>query len=135
MELFEFSEKYSVGIHIIDQQHKKLFALINQLYTAMKQSEGKTVLGEVLRALEDYARNHFSREEEYMLRFKYPDYATHVAAHVSYIMKIAEFRQDLEVDKLALPVHVMTFLRNWLTQHILMVDKKYSATFQEHGLK
>jgi len=29
----------------------------------------------------------------------------------------------------------MTFLRNWLTNHIMGTDKKYAATFTANGIR
>ncbi len=135
MPIFEFSEKYSVNVKSIDDQHCKLFGLINTLHEAMKQSKGKEILGEILNELEEYTRSHFSTEETYMRQFNYPGYSAHVAEHAEFIRRVEKFKQDFEANKLALSLQVMNFLKGWLTEHILVVDQRYSVCFQEHGLK
>ena len=125
----------SVGVRQIDEQHQQLIQLINDLNSAMKSGKGKDVLAQTLKGLADYTVNHFKVEEDYFDRFSYPDRFIHKRAHSEFVAKVDGFKASLENGQLALSVQVMTFLSQWLLQHIQGADKKYSTFFAAQGLK
>ena len=86
----EWKDEYSVGIDSIDQQHKKLLGLINQLQTAVDYSTGGEFEREALDQLVDYTKTHFSYEEGLLEQNAYPDYEPHKAQHVEMIKKVEE---------------------------------------------
>ena len=63
MGYIRWSEKYSVNVTKIDEQHKKLVSLINEMYDAMRAGKGKDILGAVIAKIVDYTVYHFSTEE------------------------------------------------------------------------
>jgi len=73
MPLFPWSDDLSVKVTLIDDQHKKLIALINSLHDAMRAGEGKQVLEKTLKELADYTVYHFQTEEKYMQAVPLPD--------------------------------------------------------------
>jgi hemerythrin len=135
MALIAWSNALSVGINEIDKQHQQLIKLINNLNQAMKDGKGKDVLAQTLKGLVDYTISHFGVEESYFDRFSYPDKLAHKKTHAEFIGKVGNFNKSLEDGQLALSVQVMTYLSDWLRQHIQGVDKNYSAFFAAHGLK
>jgi hemerythrin len=135
MGIVEFTEQYSVKVKSLDEQHRKLFDLINRLSEAMKASRGKDALGEVFKELDLYIRRHFSREEKYMRQFNYDGAAAHISEHVRFVMRVKAFREEFASGQLALSVRVINYLKQWLIKHILGTDRKYSACFLEHGLE
>ena len=135
MPLIIWNEGFSVNIKEIDEQHKKLFNLINMLHDAMKKGGDKEVLAEILQGLVDYTKYHFSTEEKYMSSFKYPDYHSHKAEHGEFIEKVLEFCKDFSEDKIGLSILIMPFLTDWLSNHILVNDKKYGSYFNKMGIK
>ena len=60
MDFVVWNEKYSVKISTIDEQHKKLVAIINELYNSMKNGKSKEQLGKTLTDLVEYTKYHFS---------------------------------------------------------------------------
>jgi hypothetical protein len=48
MALYDWNESYSVGVKTMDDQHKKLIGMINQLHDAMKEGKGSSEIGSVL---------------------------------------------------------------------------------------
>ena len=48
---FQWNASYSVKVEAMDAQHKRLFEIIRELYTAMRSGHGKDVVGEVLHRL------------------------------------------------------------------------------------
>jgi hemerythrin-like metal-binding protein len=124
-----------VNVAEIDQQHQKLAALINQLNEAMSQGKGKEVTGKILTELINYTSSHFALEEKYFDKFAYPETLTHKKAHAELVKKVVEFQEGFNKGSLTLSLELMRFLKDWLIVHIQGTDKKYSAFFNEKGLK
>jgi len=123
MAYFSLSDDLKVGNSFIDQDHQKLVDLVNQLHAAMAQGHGKEVLGKILAELIRYSREHFKREEEHMQRIGYPGYAAHKQEHDKLIKDVVELQNKFNAGNGMLSVQVSTFLRNWLVNHIMKVDK------------
>ncbi|HET97260.1 MAG TPA: bacteriohemerythrin [Desulfurivibrio alkaliphilus] len=135
MALFSWKEDYSVNIREIDDQHKELVAMINELHEAMMQQRAKDILGKILNRLASYCASHFATEERLMQTHGYPDYAAHKVKHDKMTAKVLALQSDLKANKLNLTVEVSQFLRDWLDKHILGTDKKYSAHLNAKGVK
>jgi hemerythrin-like metal-binding domain len=127
MALVVWSEKLSVGVRSIDDQHKKLVTLVNQLHDGMIAGRGKEVVGPVLKGLIDYTRVHFKYEEDLFARIGYADSAAHKKEHADLVRRVLEIQAVYE-DKgpSVLTIQVMNFLKDWLTAHILGSDMKYA---------
>jgi len=71
-----WDEKYATGIQLIDDQHKELFSLTNELFHACLSGEEalKGVFKETMERMVAYVRFHFGAEQELLQRVKYPDY-------------------------------------------------------------
>lgn len=134
-EFLRWQEDYSVRVKEIDEQHKKLVVLINKFYNAFYDHKHKEVIEEVLSELTDYTRYHFSTEEKYFRQFNYSDTLIHIKEHQQFIEKIKTFTVEKEISASTTTFKLMAFLQNWLINHILKSDKKYSECFIKHGLK
>ena len=126
MPLLNWTEDLSVKVNGLDNQHKKLVSLINDLHEAMKEGKGKNTLGIILNELIEYTKYHFTAEENLMLQKKYPGYSQHKAEHDSFTKKVIEFNNQFVAGSLSLSIDVLTFLKEWLIGHIKGTDKKYS---------
>lgn len=135
MALIQWDSSLSVNVGEIDVQHQKLISMINELNDAMKQGKSKDVMVKIIMGLLAYTKTHFGVEERYFDKFAYPDTQNHKAEHAKFVAKVAEFKNDYESGKLGLSIQIMNFLSDWLRSHIKGTDKKYSAFFNEHGLK
>jgi len=131
---FQWNDSYSVKIGAMDNQHKKLFEIISELYTAMRAGHGKEVAGGVLTRLIDYTVQHFAAEEKLMEANKYPALAEHRAEHKALTEKVVAFKKNFDAGSTAITLELMTFLQNWLTNHIQTVDKKYGVFLNSHGV-
>ena len=134
MAFFVWDNKYSVGIREIDEQHKKLINILNELYEAMQAQKASDVLGKVLLELVNYTKTHFATEEKYMAQFGYPDEAAHKREHVAFTDKVSTFKSDFEEGRTAMSVSVAAFVKDWLIRHISGTDKKYGPFFNSKGL-
>lgn len=130
-------EEYSVNISHLDGHHKRLFGLVNTLHDAMKQKETRDVLGKVFSELLDYTVYHFRAEEELFEKYAYPDYQSHKNEHEDLTKQALELKSKFDADKfrITLTMETMEFLRDWLNNHIRVVDKKYGPFLNSKGVR
>ena len=134
MALMNWESKFSVKIKEIDDQHKKLFDLINSLHDAMKAGKGKDALGKVLTELVDYTVYHFGTEEKLFQKYGYPETAAHKKEHEALKKQAGELKTKFEKEGGVITIEVMNFLRDWLNNHILKIDMKYSPFLNSKGV-
>lgn len=134
-KLIEWDETFSVNVAKIDGQHEHLVDLINELHSHMSRGQGKAVIGKTLDELIDYAASHFTTEETYFDLYRYPGTISHKKEHAMLVDKVVAFRSDFTNGKTSVSIEVLTFLRDWLRDHIKGSDKKYGPFFNSKGLK
>jgi hemerythrin len=125
MAVMKWEPALSVGVPALDGQHQKLIQLVNKLHDAMSKGVGQKVVGEVLDELVAYTKDHFAAEEQMMKRHAYPDFTAHAAEHLKLVGQVGKLQADAKSGKV-LTITVMDFLQQWLTGHILKVDRKYT---------
>lgn len=135
MSLIDWNSSYSVNVKEIDDQHKKLIDLINKLYDEMKSGHGKEALSGVLKELVDYTKYHFQAEEKLLSKNNYPNFAAHKKEHEELTKKVEEINEKIASGKMVISSNVLTFLKDWLNNHILVEDKGYSKYLNEKGVK
>ena len=135
MALIKWSNQLSLNIVEIDLQHQKLISMFKELNDSMKLGKGNDVIGKVLANMVTYAKVHFKTEDKYFITYGYPDKDAHNREHEIFMKKVSEFQNDFNSGKLGLSVKVLTFLSDWLRNHIMNSDKKYSQFFIEKGLR
>lgn len=121
--LFVWDSKCNLGIAEIDQDHKGLVDLINDLYEAMQDGTGGALLLPIFSALKHYTETHFSNEERYMAQFNVPGQQKHVQEHKMMIAKLADLESRHRKGEAAISLQTLTFLRDWLKNHICVVDQ------------
>jgi len=72
---------YSLGVRSLDEQHKKLFILVNRFYKLKKTQNIKEEMREILYGFREYILVHFKEEEEYMQLINYPQLQEHKKLH------------------------------------------------------
>ncbi|RFA30418.1 hypothetical protein CAI21_04900 [Alkalilimnicola ehrlichii] len=130
-----WKEELSVGIQEIDEQHKCLIELINELNAAMLARRGQESVDQALDKLIEYTRTHFVVEESLMRILGYPiaEYEAHKRHHEDLIQQVLEFKYQLVGEGKVSRQELMEFLRNWLINHIMKEDQNYSEHFLKHG--
>lgn len=136
MSFMEWSDRYSVGVAIFDDEHKKLLVIINELYEAVTVGVDKLALQRISDKLVEYALMHFRHEEMYFDDWAYPEAVSHTASHTKLRQQVFEYRAKiLEVDSKELALDMLDFLRDWLNRHILVEDRKYGLFLAGKGLR
>jgi hemerythrin len=82
-----------------------------------------------------YIDFHFTKEEELMQKFEYPEYMKHKAEHEFFVKKVLEIDAKYRKGQLVLSFEITDFLKNWFKNHILVSDKNYTTFFIARGVK
>ena len=135
MPIIEWTDELSVKISIFDNEHKKLIAIINKLYDAMSQGQGNKLMNDIIIELHDYTKTHFKHEEEIMQKYDYPNFAEQKRSHDEFVAKLAETQEKYQKGTLVLSVPVLTFLKSWVQNHIMKMDRGYSEFLIGKGVK
>ena len=129
----EWDDKYSVGIGDLDVQHKGLLIIINNLIEADGKKVNSKQYSDIVASLIHYAYTHFATEENYMTQAEYPDQPKHILEHVDFIMKVMSLALKVENGNQADRDELLTFLKNWFSAHILVIDRYYIPYFAAKG--
>jgi hemerythrin len=129
-----WTETYSVYIDEIDQQHKTLVAMINDLDTAMRAGIGKIVLEQTLANLVTYTQTHFAFEEQLLEAYQYPDLKQHQSEHEALTQSVLKLQSQYRENQVGLTASTSAFLSDWLSFHILGQDKKYGLYLKAKGV-
>lgn len=133
-ELFTWSDDFSVHIQEVDEQHKVLVSLLNQLHVAIIEHHGKATSREILDRLAEYTRTHFMLEESLMRLTHYPGFEIHKQQHEELMAQVQSLQHKLDNENTTITFELLHFLKSWLVQHINDSDKRFGAHFQKVGL-
>jgi hemerythrin len=134
MPLIVWNERFSVNVKVIDDDHKKLLALANDLHDAIHVQHGRQALTSLLDELVKYTQYHFAREEEFFARTDYPDAARHKRQHEFLAQRLLEVQQRFSSGSQVLTAEAMNFLKDWLYGHILCSDLRYGPHLNANGI-
>jgi hemerythrin-like metal-binding protein len=130
-----WSPEYAVDVALFDEHHKRLFALVDQLFQALKAGTARNELLGILDELAEYTQYHFTAEEKAMRHFGYPGCELQERSHAELLSRVQELRRDMASGKSMVAVDVMEFLRDWLTRHIKGCDKLYAEFFRDKDVE
>jgi hemerythrin-like metal-binding protein len=117
-------ELHSVQHTTIDNQHKRLVEMVNELNDAMSSRKGYDVTNAILQKAVEYTVYHFKTEEDLMKEFSYPGMEEHKAEHQAFILKVTSLKLDFNQGVGTVPRELLGYLRDWLANHITDTDKK-----------
>lgn len=135
MPIIIWTDDMLVHVEKIDNQHKKLLALLNDLYDAMKMGRDKEVLTETIIALADYTFYHFMTEEKYFDQFQYPESALHKNEHKYFTERVTEFQKQFDQGEKILSEDILLFLKSWVVNHIQKSDQKLGPFLNARGIQ
>ncbi|MFC1682942.1 bacteriohemerythrin [Candidatus Zixiibacteriota bacterium] len=136
MPEIQWSDDLSVGIELIDEQHRVLIERMNDVSTATEAHHGVEKIAKTLDFLVEYTDFHFSTEEKHMATHSYPGLEEHHAKHEELKDTLRNLEQDFKEEgaTFTLADSVNTLLGNWLMKHIKAVDVPFGAFLKEKGI-
>jgi hemerythrin len=132
-DFIPWSDRYRLGIPLIDEQHKKLIDMTNTLYEGCRGGD-ETAKAYFLRTIHeavDYVRFHFTTEEKILERISYPDLEAHKKEHEDFVKEIIRQVQAFQEGKQFVPNIFVRYLRDWVFTHIAVSDKQYAVYLVE----
>ncbi len=125
--MLEWKEEYSIGVKLIDEQHKHLFEIGNKVYDLLENYlyvDKYDRIIPIINELREYTKYHFDTEENYMLQIKYPKYFNQKVEHDDFIEKVEKVDlKDLDENQDKYIRDLLLFVFNWILEHILQKDK------------
>jgi len=132
----KWSKDYEVGIEEIDDQHHILVNTLNEANELLTKDYSLENLQNITKDLLSYALYHFETEEELMQEYNYEEqrpneYNSHMKQHRDFSSKVVAVRDSLRAGNLIEQEELISFLLNWLVNHINNTDKKLGAYLKE----
>ena len=129
MSLMTWTSAMSVGLPELDEDHRVLIRIINQLAESERNEDHVSVLRQCLYSLLRYAEFHFAREEKVMAACEFPALTHHKGEHRAFTEHMRKLAAALDADDLP-PAEIvnqelLTYLKDWLNHHILIEDMSY----------
>ena len=131
----KWSDRYAVGVEVIDRQHETLFRLIDNLAKGIQSGNPESTLQSVFDELHDYARVHFETEHCLMDQHAFGEAAGHKAKHRELEGSLNELVERAKVGKPWVSLETMNFLRQWLYHHIDDTDRRLAEHLKSRGVK
>src|ERR1035437_7570760 len=130
--LIVWNDNLVTGVDKIDEQHRILVNSINDANTRLMLNASAEMLDQISRDLLSYALYHFETEEELMQEYNYAginseESDSHLRQHREFSSKVVEVREGIKAGNLISRKDLLTFLNEWLINHILKTDKRLAA--------
>jgi hemerythrin-like metal-binding protein len=131
----KWSKDYETGVEEIDEQHHILVNTLNEANELLTKEYSLENLQNITKDLLSYALYHFETEEELMQKYNYEgeapkDFENHMKQHRDFSTKVVEVRESLKSGNLIEQDELISFLLNWLLNHIDKTDKKLGKFLQ-----
>lgn len=134
MPIIEWDESMATGVAQIDEQHRELVRLINQLFDAYQAGGDRPALEQVVRRFCDYTLAHFALEEGLMERFGYPGYDKHLGEHMDCSMQAIDFFTAYIEGQDTLTGDVLNYLVSWFRTHTTGTDRAMGGFLNARGI-
>ena len=136
IDAFPWRDAYMTGVEVIDRQHRRLFDIVNDLNGALDGVEAVEAFGKAVEAMAGYVGEHFKFEEDAMRRTGYRDLEAHRAQHRIFVRTVVQLQRAMRKGDATHEVLVesVSFLAQWIGEHIVKEDQRYVSHFEAAGL-
>jgi hemerythrin-like metal-binding protein len=133
--LITWTEDMSVGVRVVDNDHKTLIRMLNDLNDGILAGHARSALEAVIEGLLKYTKLHFTREERLLADSGFPDAAAHKTEHDLLSRRFMNLQARFEMGQSReLSLEAMRLLKSWLTDHIQGSDQNYGAHLNAKGI-
>ena len=134
-DFIRWSAAFEIGIDFLDEQHRQILEMINELHRRVANGASQEELERLLDAIVQHIRDHFESEEKTLQEHDYPELEEHRQIHARLTRQILDYQKRVKQEKNIISYDLLAFLKDWLTKHICLIDKKYASFLREKGLR
>ena len=135
MPALPWKDEYNINVAVIDKQHRRLSELAGRVHEVLESNpQGGQEIRQIVDDLLSFTRLHFTTEEELMLKYDYPGYEAHRAAHKQVLYRLGTLAELSEQ-----PMRLATRIDpdasdDWVTSHLLDKDAQLGKFLNEKGV-
>lgn len=133
MSLMRWNDEYLTFNQVIDEQHERLFEIINGIYDMIRGGRGHEAVAHALTDLSEFTRFHFATEEKYMTEAEFPGCEHHAGEHARLLDEIRELRHRILDGSTVVTMTEMSFLKDWLLMHFTGLDKGLAVFLKQRA--
>lgn len=126
MSFMVWSDTYKVNLPVVDEQHERLFDLVNELYDSVVRGDEQYALGNILDELINYTVYHFDTEEKMFESYHYPKLEEHKKEHVDLTKQVLSLQEKFYNKEVTITYDVLDFLNEWLKAHTTESDLEFA---------
>lgn len=135
MTIIKWRQSYETGVTSMDEQHRLLIGLINDLYEILRDNKNDSEsLTNIIEECVNYGTSHLVDEEKILQKYNYQDLADHLQEHKSFTETITKLKENLIDDPEGTTPEIYSYLRKWWITHIVDKDKAYGQFLIEKGV-
>ncbi|NJO14843.1 MAG: hemerythrin family protein [Thioploca sp.] len=123
-----------MNIKTIDEQHQHLIKIINKMHEIIIADGSRKKIELIIEKLFEYTNYHFKTEEKLLETYSYPNWQIHRKEHDDLLKQLLKLKVRLIKGNATISLEMFAFLNNWLVNHILTSDKKYSSYLNDKGV-
>ena len=131
MAYFEWANDMVIDNGPIDEDHRKLVDLVNELHTATVQGKGKLVVGRLLDQLIRDTDEHLREEERVKAQAGFPRLDGHKKGHDAFVSDLHDLKEKLRAGHVTVAAQLSAVLRDWLSVHIRRNDKELRRFYEQ----
>ena len=131
--IVQWDDAYSVGVKLIDDQHRGLIDLTNELARGCEKSdeEAELYFMQAIQGAVRYVKIHFTTEEIILEKLSFPEFVIHKKEHEDFVAEVLRDLREFEGGKKFVPKAFVDYLQNWVLTHIAQSDRKFGYFFDE----
>jgi hemerythrin len=133
MPLLQWNDSLNLDIAQFDEHHRHLVSLINMAHDTLESGTAPEAVFKLLNELVDYATYHFAAEEFWMREYGYPRLGEHAREHEDFCVYVIEQEVMFEAGGMNVLTSLISFLSNWLVDHIQKSDGAYGVYARSIG--
>lgn len=134
MVVISWKDCYTVHVESIDNQHKTIMRLINDLYHILTEGTDQDV-DQAISELSVYTKEHFEYEESFLKKYHYPFFDAHQEEHLDFFRSVERIKKEMVSLGKTGRKRLIDFMVNWLQNHIVNEDRQYISFMLKHGIK
>jgi hemerythrin-like metal-binding protein len=123
--MIRWDSSFECGHPVIDMQHRELFNISNVLINSVMERKPKLGIEYLLHKLVEHIKDHFSSEEEVLVRTRYPLVEEHRAIHRGLLERAVELEDRYRAGLLPTSDLVGFVAYDVIAAHVIQDDMKF----------